>query len=131
MLLLLLLGTKIKMFPVEHQSRRKRLAQKRGTGYLYIVSNEAFPGALKVGYARNPQRRLSQMTVCAPTPYRLEFCIQVPERVRDVEMFAHGFLNDHWLCGEWYRVDVATAKAAVERACQPQAASEIAALFER
>lgn len=65
-------------------------------GYLYVLSNPAMPGLLKIGQTSNlPEQRLRQLnTTGVPRPFVLEACFLVPNPVL-LERAAHGALLGH------------------------------------
>jgi hypothetical protein len=73
-------------------------------GYVYIISNEAFPGWYKVGMAVDAQDRLKSYQTSDPfRGYVLEFSTKVNDRAR-VERAAHMSIGRSWTRrSEWFQ----------------------------
>ena len=78
---------------------------------VYIISNEAFDGWLKVGKANNVIRRMKHLQTAAPTPYVVEFVVEGLRYDRD----SHDILTKQGIVrsGEWFKCDLSTARTAV------------------
>jgi len=80
------------------------------SGYVYIVTNPAWPGCLKVGHTVDRVTRLSQyMTYDPYGDYRMEFYCRCEDRAAAEKEFK----QKHGLCrvsGEWFRMEVGEAK---------------------
>lgn len=89
-------------------------------GVVYVLSNQAMPGLLKIGMTtRTMQERLRELNSATgvPVPYRVEAVVEA-EDARAVERETHRLLlgtrvNDR---REFFRADVGTALAAAEKA---------------
>lgn len=69
-------------------------------GYIYIISNPAFPGYLKVGSAKDAETRLNSYQTYSPfRDYKLEYYILTAD-FRAVEKSLHVLLECN---GEWTR----------------------------
>ena len=81
-------------------------------GYVYMVTNPAFPGWIKVGTAVNTRDRLSGYQTSDPhRGYKMVFAISVADRF-PAERDAHFKLTSlsAETRGEWFRVGELTAK---------------------
>ncbi len=85
-------------------------------GYLYIVTNDAFPEWVKVGITTNLKERLHLYQTCDPhRGYKLVYSLHHPKykeaekRIREV--MKHFALDTK---GEWYQVDLEMAKSRLE-----------------
>jgi hypothetical protein len=59
--------------------------------YVYVMTNESMPGAVKIGKANDPERRVQELTgsTSSPLPFELAHTVFVGERAYDVEQAAH------------------------------------------
>ena len=85
-------------------------------GYLYIVTNEAFPEWVKVGTTANLTERLHVYQTGDPfRRYRIVFSLHHPEfrqaEKRIKEVMKHFALD---IKGEWYKVNLEMAKSRLE-----------------
>lgn len=88
---------------------------------VYIAS--AGRNRVKVGVSTNPARRVRSLS--GASGYRLRLAeARDTDDAEAVERLAHWLLRATRLHGEWFRVNVETAKAAVERAMAMVAAGE-------
>ena len=57
-------------------------------GVIYILTNPSFPEYVKIGYADNVERRLSQLnrTECTPFAFRVYATYDVPTRLSDKKL---------------------------------------------
>lgn len=85
------------------------------SGWLYIITNEAMPGLVKIGYTeRLPDMRATELASTGiPTPYDVSFQLRVTNP-RDVEHNAHGLLAPYRAGREWFRCSVAHARCVLE-----------------
>ena len=69
--------------------------------YVYIISNEAFDGWLKVGKTKDINRRLIAMQVGAPTPYVVELLVEMHD-----DRPVHNRLDAMRVkrTGEWFQI---------------------------
>ncbi len=72
-------------------------------GWVYVISNQAMPGVVKVGYStKDPELRASELNnTGAPHPYVVEYEALV-EQPRDIEQRVHRRLSDHREGREWF-----------------------------
>jgi hypothetical protein len=84
-------------------------------GWIYIISNPAMPGLVKVGFSlKDPRLRAQELssTGC-PQPYRVEYDMVVTAP-REVERKIHQRLLSKRDGKEWFRCSVVEAIAAVK-----------------
>jgi hypothetical protein len=97
-------------------------------GYIYILSNPAMPGILKIGVTERSgahrARELYSGASGVPSPFRLEFDVTVRSASLR-ERYVHDALAIHRVndSREFFRVDLATAVDAI--------LNEVSACFER
>ena len=89
-------------------------------GWVYILTNPAMPGLVKIGLTtRNPSARSAELTAATGVP--LPFVIAWSRAVSDcayVESAVHRMLDDRRVSGkrEFFRCNVATARQVIEAA---------------
>ncbi len=89
-------------------------------GWVYILTNEAMPGLVKIGLTtRTPKERAAELSSATGVP--LPFVVAWARAVSDcatVEKAVHRMLDDKRVNGkrESFRVDVATARQVIEAA---------------
>lgn len=86
------------------------------SGYLYIVTNDAFPGWVKVGTTWNLTERLHVYQTGDPfRRYKLVYSVHHPEfrkaEKQVKEVMKHFALT---IKGEWYQVDLNMAKSRLD-----------------
>jgi hypothetical protein len=91
------------------------------TGFIYILSNPAMPGLLKIGSTSGPvEKRVSQLNSATgvPEPFRPEFIIPVYEGLKAAERKAHAALNIYRQHNrrEFFKVPVDVARYLLEEA---------------
>jgi hypothetical protein len=85
------------------------------SGYVYVITNPAWPGCVKVGRAGDPDRRLAGYQTASPKrDYERPF-MQFAKDCFALESLVHRELANR-LEGEWFEVDVDTAVAAIRAA---------------
>ena len=86
-------------------------------GWVYIITNEAMPNLLKVGFStKDPESRANELhTTGVPYRYVVKYDALVNEP-RDVEQKAHILLNAYIANKEWFKCDIATAIIAIRQA---------------
>lgn len=84
-------------------------------GWVYIISNPAMPGIIKVGYStKHPHNRAKELkTTGIPTEYEVIFSVIV-DRPRDLEQRVHNHLREYKKGGEWFTCSLAAATAAIK-----------------
>ena len=87
---------------------------------IYVMSNPAMPGIVKIGGSMCPESRRDQlsMNTAVPLPFVLEYS-QPAEFGRDTEGLAHIALMDFRISPvrEFFKVIVTEAVTAVQHAC--------------
>lgn len=86
-------------------------------GWVYVISNPAMPGLVKVGFStKDPALRARELDSAGfPHPFEVEVDFLV-DNPRDVEQKAHKHLSDYREGKEWFRCDVDVAVKAI-RTC--------------
>lgn len=84
-------------------------------GWVYVISNKAMPGLIKVGYTmKDPDLRAAELDhTGTPHPPVVDYEVLV-ENPRDVEQTAHHRLRDHHERKEWFRCSAEEAIAAIK-----------------
>jgi hypothetical protein len=92
-------------------------------GFLYILSNAAFPDLLKIGFSRKvPTERAEELfTTGVPSPFVIEYYCLVEGNV-ELESQVHRTLAEHRHREdrEYFRVDVGTVVSAIQSMCAPE-----------
>jgi hypothetical protein len=86
-------------------------------GWVYVISNKAMPGLVKVGYSmRDPDLRADELnhTNC-PHPYLVDYDVLV-EHPREIEQKAHKILLARRENKEWFRCRAEEGIAAIKAA---------------
>lgn len=73
-------------------------ANIRRHGFIYVVRDDAAE-AVKIGFTRNPDRRVRQLQTASATPLRL---ICVFANVQAYEAYLHMSFATRRMCGEWF-----------------------------
>lgn len=94
-------------------------------GYVYVMSNKAMPGLVKVGFTTGtPEERAAQLNGShSPHPVVVEYSTHVPN-ARAVEQEAHLRLRKHREGKEWFRCSRELAIDAIKRAAGDLARNE-------
>lgn len=82
------------------------------TKRVYIISCE---GRYKIGVAKNPKKRLDELTTGNPFPLQIERVFYVNGHF-PIEQKAHQILKEHNIHGEWFSCSLEEAISAVEEA---------------
>jgi hypothetical protein len=95
-------------------------------GWVYIITNKAMPGLVKVGFStKDPALRAADLNHSgAPHPFEVAFDILV-EEPRDVEQKVHDALRGKREGKEWFRCSVEEAIYAIDSVepCIPETRS--------
>lgn len=83
---------------------------------VYVIQAGDF---CKIGFSKNPEKRLSQIATGCPIPPVLAFEADC-KSPRSVEQKAHRLLHGHLAHGEWFSVSSVQARAAVELAMREE-----------
>lgn len=78
------------------------------TGYIYIISNPAFPEFLKIGITEDIKSRLSQYQTADPKrSFKVEFYIEHPKykiAEKKIKEMMKYFATDTIQRGEWFKI---------------------------
>ena len=89
-------------------------------GFVYVLSNSAFPGLLKVGFTRKvPSERAAELeTTGVPSPFVVEYYCLV-EGDSELETKVHRSMapQRHRTDREFFRIELTEAIAHIRRAC--------------
>ncbi|MGE0810365.1 MAG: GIY-YIG nuclease family protein [Immundisolibacter sp.] len=86
-------------------------------GWVYVITNEAMPGLLKVGHStKDPALRAQELaSTGTPTPFAVEYDALVINPV-EVEKVCHKRLAEYRKGKEWFACNVAIAVKAISEA---------------
>jgi hypothetical protein len=84
-------------------------------GWVYVLSNQAMPGLVKVGYStKDPQLRIEELAGTGlPHPFLLEYDVLIVEP-RDIEQAVHSRLSTCHEAKEFFRCSVTDAIRAIQ-----------------
>ncbi|MDC0435422.1 GIY-YIG nuclease family protein [bacterium] len=84
-------------------------------GWVYIISNKAMPGLVKVGFTlKDPELRAAELNCTgAPHPYVVDYEVLVDEP-REIEQKVHKVLSAKREGKEWFRTTTEEAGAAIK-----------------
>ena len=84
-------------------------------GWVYIITNKAMPGLIKVGYTmKDPELRAAELHhTGAPHPYNVDYDVLV-ENPREIEQQVHCHLNNKKEGKEWFRCTIKDAITAIK-----------------
>ena len=84
-------------------------------GWVYVISNKAMPGILKIGFStKDPKLRAEELNHAgSPHPYIVEYEILIEEPYQ-IEQKIHKILSDNKEGKEWFRCSVKDAIAAIK-----------------
>jgi hypothetical protein len=84
-------------------------------GFVYAITNEAWPSRVKIGSAVDAESRLGDAQTWDPhRQFRVVHSVFVPDR-NAAERRIHRRLHEYRLDGEWFAVSLTQAKAALEK----------------
>ena len=94
-------------------------------GWVYVISNPAMPGLVKVGYStKDPDSRAEELNhTGSPQPYIVEYEILI-EEPRDIEQKTHKRLSPFSAGKEWFQCSVQEAAIAIRQASNGRAILE-------
>lgn len=99
----------------EHFEREAAAIGAERRGFVYIITNRAYPGFVKVGKAVNVESRVSGLNTGDPFRcFRAEYAQFFEDALR-IEREFHEAHADVRMEGEWFAMDVSTARAALYR----------------
>src|SRR6185503_21377586 len=84
-------------------------------GWVYIISNAAMPGLVKVGFSmRDPLERAQELNhTGTPHSHEVDYDVLV-EGPDEAERLVHAALAEHREGKEWFRCSLEVAAAAIE-----------------
>lgn len=86
-------------------------------GWIYIISNKAMPGLIKVGYSlKDPIGRAAELGTGSPYPYTVEYEALV-DHPKKIEKNTHNLLAFVRAGKEWFECDTSTALKAIKTVC--------------
>ncbi|MEM7260315.1 MAG: GIY-YIG nuclease family protein, partial [Pseudomonadota bacterium] len=92
--------------------------RKNNRGYIYIASNKAMPGLVKIGMtAKQPKKRLQELyTTGVPFPFKLHYECQVKD-ARNTEQLLHQLLDAYRVSKkrEFFEIEPGNAIRITER----------------
>jgi hypothetical protein len=79
-------------------------------GWVYVITNEAMPGLVKIGYStKDPALRAAELShTGSPHPYSVAYDVLVNEP-RTIETIAHAALAEKREGKEWFRCSIEIA----------------------
>lgn len=79
-------------------------------GWVYVISNAAMPGILKIGFSlKDPMLRAQELAnTGSPHPYEVEYEVLI-ENPREVEQLAHKLLQKKLEGKKWFRCSLEEA----------------------
>ncbi len=93
-------------------AERAERTDKRG--FVYAITNPAWPGLVKIGRAFNPESRLNGYQTGSPyRDYRLDYAVYF-EDSHATERDIHIWLDAFRVTGEWFRVSINRAVYAID-----------------
>jgi predicted GIY-YIG superfamily endonuclease len=85
-------------------------------GYLYIITNKAFPNWVKIGITENLDKRLQQYQTADPfRGYVLEYSLQHPKYIeaeKKIKEFIKPFAKS--IRNEWFEISIDFAKSRLD-----------------
>ena len=76
---------------------------------LYVIAANK-DGPVKIGYSKNPNKRLKQLQTSNSEKLTLFYSAEFAEdKVKIAEGFVHGLSNQHRTSGEWFSISVEEA----------------------
>jgi hypothetical protein len=85
-------------------------------GWIYIISNKAMPGIIKIGYStKDPKLRAEELNhTGSPHPYIVEYEMLI-EKPFEIEQKIHKVLYNNHEGKEWFRCSIESAISAIKR----------------
>lgn len=81
------------------------------SGWVYFIQGCRKDSPIKIGYARDPQRRLRSMQTCNPSKLRL---LAQARGTRRLEVGLHNCFSPWHVRGEWFRHDAPGMQELIE-----------------
>ena len=80
---------------------------------LYLITNEAFDGWVKIGESDNPKARIKDFQTASPFKYELVAVYEMPFGFSDKKL--HAILSGLTRSGEWFYCDIEKLKATIAK----------------
>ena len=95
-------------------------------GWIYVISNKAMPGLIKVGSSsKDPEERAQELDhTGTPHPYVVEYDILIEGELYQVEQLIHEKLSSHSEGKEWFRCEPEQAVSAIRQVAKDIAIAE-------
>jgi hypothetical protein len=85
-------------------------------GSVYGITNPAWPGRVKIGWSRDPEKRVKGYNMYSGgEDYVLQFYFHAPGEA--AEAACHTVLESKWVRGEWFEVLLEEAEEVVKKIC--------------
>jgi hypothetical protein len=95
-------------------SREPTYREEAPEGYVYIITNPAWPGYVKIGCAGDCKKRLAQFNTGSPSrDYEMVHHVYNGNR-RKAESRVHEMFHPERALGEWFKATVAEVADAME-----------------
>lgn len=90
------------------------MSSNQENGFVYVLSNPAMPGLVKIGSSHSPEERVKQLyDTGVPLPFKIDGSIKCRDRhhAYEVERKVHTLLNEHRLtpAREFFQLPVSIA----------------------
>jgi predicted GIY-YIG superfamily endonuclease len=83
--------------------------------YIYIIGNNE--NRQKIGFAKDPHRRLKNLQTGNPDKLYLHYYVEIPdEKTRIMESKIHSEISYKRISGEWFNISVEDAKLVLDHA---------------
>lgn len=101
-------------------------------GWVYVISNKAMHGLVKVGFSMNdPEKRAEELNhTGSPHPYSVEYEVLIEEPY-EIEQATHRLLSSRHEGKEWFRCSAEEAVAAIKQVTGPRIITETYKRAER
>lgn len=101
-------------------------------GWVYVISNQAMPGLIKIGYStKDPELRARELNhTGSPHPYIVEYEMLIDEPYR-LEQQVHKALRHQGEGREWFRCSAEEAIAVIKQVAEGRAIHEVFKRAER
>lgn len=85
----------------------------KGTTYIYVIESDN--GSVKIGFSKNPEKRVKSLQTGHDTKLKVVYKHEVPcDRARMVESYIHRENNYRRMKGEWFNMSVDDAIAEIK-----------------
>lgn len=83
--------------------------------FIYVIGNSE--NRQKIGFTKNPQRRLKTLQTGNPDKLYLHHCVEIPdEKTRVMEKKIHSEIGYKRITGEWFNISAEDAKLVLDHA---------------